>query len=263
MSLPDCCFKGFAWEGSPTGKTTTINTNQTYVAGSNPKVAFVIVHDILGWTWKNTRLLADHFAVEIGATVYLPDFFGGESVKADLVLEGRWADMDLPAFLSRNSPQVREPEMVALIQTLRARGFEKVGAIGYCYGGWAMFRLAGIEVDGKKLVDCVSVGHPSLVEKAHIDGVRHDVPVQVLAPEHDVAYTEELKMHTFVTLQKLGVPFDYQHFAGAEHGCLTKADEKKSDSKAVLVRGKNAAVAWARQWLYDAEARSLRGIFTS
>ncbi|OIW26284.1 dienelactone hydrolase family protein [Coniochaeta ligniaria NRRL 30616] len=252
MSMPaDCCLKGFAWEGTPTGTETRINTNDTYVAGSNPKVALVVIHDLFGWKWGNLRLLADHYAVEADATVYLPDFFGGASLDTDLIFAGRFAELDLPNFMGRNTKEVREPEMVAFIKTLRARGFEKVGAIGYCYGGWAVFRLAGAEAGGKRLVDCVTAGHPSLLTKEEIEGVRSDVAVQMLAPEHDIQYTAELKTHTFVTLQKLGVPFDYQHFPGVEHACFTRGDEKVPGDRAALVRGKNAAVAWAKQWLHE------------
>lgn len=37
------------------------------------QVAILIVHDIFGWTLPNARLLADHYAKEADATVYLPD----------------------------------------------------------------------------------------------------------------------------------------------------------------------------------------------
>lgn len=69
----DCCKTGFKWEGSPVGKETTINKNKTYVTGSNKDVAVLIVHDVFGWTLPNLRLLADHYAAEADATVYLVD----------------------------------------------------------------------------------------------------------------------------------------------------------------------------------------------
>jgi dienelactone hydrolase len=253
MSMPsECCLKGFAWEGTSTGKETKINTNATYVAGSNAKVALVVIHDLYGWKWNNLRLLADHFAVEANATVYLPDFFGGEELDTDAILSGDWGKLDLPNFVGvRNGKEVREPEMVEFIKALRGQGFEKVGAIGYCYGGWAVFRLAGMEWEGKTLVDCVSAGHPSMLTKEEIEGVRPDVAVHLLAPEHDHPFTPELKLYAFQTLQKKGVPFEYQHFPGVEHGCFTRGDEKVAGERAALVRGKNAAVAWAKQWLHE------------
>ncbi|KAJ9131709.1 Dienelactone hydrolase family protein [Coniochaeta hoffmannii] len=254
MSMPpDCCLKGFAWEGTPTGKETKLNTNATYVSGTNPSVAIVVIHDLFGWKWNNLRLLADHFAAEADATVYVPDFFGGEALDPEKILAARWEELDLPDFVwRRNNKEVRGPEMVEFVGALRRQGFERVGAVGYCYGGWAVFRLAGAEwEEGRRLVDFVSAGHPSGLTAKEIVGVRIDVPVQLLAPEHDGQFTPELKLHAFVALQKKGVSFEYQHFPGVEHACLTRGDEKVPGDRAALVRGKNAVVAWARQWLHE------------
>jgi dienelactone hydrolase len=245
MSISECCLKGFAWEGTPTGKVTTLGTNKAYVTGTNSRVAILVIHDLFGWTFPNVRLLADHYATEVGATAFVPDFFGGEVLPAKTIVSEDWAALDLPSFIGRNSREVREPEIFGCVKALREQGFEKVGAIGFCYGGWAVFRLAGAE---EKLVDWVTAGHPSLLTKEDIDGVRGDVPVQILAPEIDAAYNEELKTHTFVMLQKLGAVFDYQHFPGVEHACFIRGDENKTGDKEALVRGKNAAVAWAKQW---------------
>ena len=49
---------------------------------------------------------------------------------------------DLPAFIGRNSKEIRWPEISAAAKALKQEhGFKKVGAIGFCYGGWAVFQL--------------------------------------------------------------------------------------------------------------------------
>lgn len=54
---------------------------------------------------------------------------------------------DIQAFIARSSREVREPEIFACARALRTEhGFRKVGASGYCYGGWACFRLASAEL---------------------------------------------------------------------------------------------------------------------
>ena len=88
-----------------------------------------------------------------------------------------------------------------------------VAAVGFCFGGWAVFRL-GAKEHQPALVDCISAGHPSWLTKKAIDEAA--VPVQVLAPEFDPTYTAELGAHTFEVVPKLGVPFGYQHFPGQE-----------------------------------------------
>ena len=71
--LSECCLSGFKWDGTPEGKETKLTKNDAYVTGSNKDVAIMIVHDIFGWKFPNLRLLADHYAKESDATVYLPD----------------------------------------------------------------------------------------------------------------------------------------------------------------------------------------------
>ncbi|KAJ4415724.1 hypothetical protein N0V85_002599 [Neurospora sp. IMI 360204] len=262
--ISPCCLAGFRWSGTPLGTVLPSplpgTTNAVYKTGTNPRVAILFIHDVFGWTFPNVRLLADHYAAEANATVFVPDFFDGFVCPPELLIQERRAEIDLKRFAKENAREVREPEIFAFARALKSAeggGFEKVGAVGYCYGGWAVFRLAAAEHEsedsegmGKKLVDAVTAGHPSWLTKEDIEGVSKNVPVQVLAPEFDPAYSAELKTHTFVTLQKLGVPFEYSHFPGVYHGCFIRGDERKGGEREAMVRGKNAAVAWMKQWLH-------------
>lgn len=71
--VSQCCLKGFNWGGQPTGKEAKLGKNDAYITGSNKDVAILIVPDVFGWTLNNTRLLADHYAKEADATVYVLD----------------------------------------------------------------------------------------------------------------------------------------------------------------------------------------------
>lgn len=145
--------------------------------------------------------------------------------------------------MKANSREVREPEVFECAKKLRSE-YKKLAAIGYCWGGWACWRLAA---KGNDLVDCISTGHPSLVTKEDIDGIA--VPTQTLAPETDQQLTPELKEHLWKTLQANGIPFDYQHFPGVVHGCLVRGSPKIENERAAMARGKDAAVSWFRQYL--------------
>jgi dienelactone hydrolase len=248
MSIPACCFQGFEWEGTPVGWVDKLAQNDTYITGGNPDVAVLLVHDMLGWTFPNARLLADHYAREANVTVYVPNFLGGEVVPFDAILNDRWHEIDLAGFGKRNSREIREPEIFECARALRAK-YKKVGAIGFCFGGWSVFRL-GAKEHQPPLVDCITAGHPSLLTKKDIDEVA--VPVQILAPVFDPVFTAELKTHSFETILKLGVPFDYQHFPGVQHACFTRGDPEKPGERDAMVRGKNAAVSWWKQFLHDA-----------
>ncbi|OKL61726.1 hypothetical protein UA08_03063 [Talaromyces atroroseus] len=248
MTISDCCIKGFSWQGTPTGRIDKLAGNDVYISGDNAEVAILFISDLFGWKFPNVRLLADHFAREVGATVYVPDFFGGEVLDVDLIAAEKFDQLDLPGFLQRNGREQRESEIFDCARTLRQQhGYRKVGAVGYCYGGWASLRLGAKEHAAAPLVDCISVGHPSLVKKSDIAEL--NVPVQVLAPEIDPAFSPELKLYTFETLQQLNIPFDYQNFPGVVHACFIRGDENKPGERAAMERGKNAAVGWLRQFL--------------
>jgi hypothetical protein len=75
-----CCIQGFEWRGTPTGKETTLAGNKTYLTGpEDSDAAIIIIHDLFGWTFPNLRLLADHYAREVNAAVYIPDLWVSSS----------------------------------------------------------------------------------------------------------------------------------------------------------------------------------------
>ena len=67
------CGKGTLWPGSTVGAETKVDSVDVYMVGSESEVAILIIADVFGWTLPNTRLLADHYARKVQATVYLPD----------------------------------------------------------------------------------------------------------------------------------------------------------------------------------------------
>ena len=98
-------------------------------------------------------------------------------------------------------------------------------------------------------MDCIALGHPSMMVEKDVDEVSVNVPVQVLAPEIDVTFTKEFKAYTFGKLQENGVVFEWHHFPGVAHAAFVRGDEKKGKEREAMVRAKDAAVQWMRQWL--------------
>lgn len=118
---------------------------------------------------------------------------------------------------------------------------------------WTNLRLASNDYNKPgepPLLDCISIGHPSLTFKD--DYSNCVIPIQVLAPEIDTAYNAELKKHTFETFISRQVPFDYRHFPNVEHSCFTRGDPSVANEREAMIKGKNAAVAWMKEWLYPA-----------
>lgn len=157
----------------------------------------------------------------------------------------RYDELDLGAFLKRNSKDVRGPEIIRFAESLKS-SYSRIGAIGYCYGGWAVFHLGS---NSKSLVDCISTAHPSMLEKQDIANV--NVPTQIIAPEFDYMFTEELKAYSLEALPKTDVAYDYQYFPGLEHGFAIRGDPRNQGERGGMERAKNAASLWFRQWLHQ------------
>jgi dienelactone hydrolase len=179
--------------------------------------------------------------------------FNNDPLPADILTtrEPPWPELNLDLYLATNSREARSPEILACARHLRAQ-YPKLGAIGYCYGGWAGFYLASEDLspnDSQPLLDCLTIGHPSLLTAADIDGVSSRVPIQVLAPETDATYTPHLKAKTFKVLVEKGSPFEYRHFPGVEHACFVRGDPRKPGERDAMERGLGAAVRWQSEWL--------------
>jgi dienelactone hydrolase len=247
MSFTSCCLKTFTWGGTPIGKEVKLAANNSYVTGDNPDAAVLFIHDLFGWKYQNVRLLADHYAQEAGVTVYVPDFFGGWVVDWAAVEQDRWAEIDLGSFSKNNTREIRAPEMEACAKALKAElGFKRVAAIGFCYGGWAVCHLGSKERE-PGLVDAISMGHPSMLVREDIDKLV--VPIQILAPEIDQAYTDDLKVYTVEKLLKLNLPFEYIHYPGVAHGGLVRGSENQANEREAMAAAKNSAVAWFKKHL--------------
>ncbi|KAJ0418874.1 Alpha/Beta hydrolase protein [Aspergillus carlsbadensis] len=156
----------------------------------------------------------------------------------------------MPGFLARSSKATREAEIVACPRALHVR-YKKVGAVGFCFGGWAVFRCGASSHD-PPLVDCISTAHPSMLEPGEIENV--GVPIQILAPEVDPMFSPELKEILTRGIPSKGLPYDYQFFPGVEHGFAIMGNRHDRPEFAAMVRGIRCVVAWFKYCLHLKEA---------
>ena len=88
------CVSGGLHEGTPVGRVETVHGLPAYVTeppeGQSPQGIIVIIPDVLGWDFNNSRILADTYARRTNSRVYLPEFFDGHSMSSSL-----FASMDI------------------------------------------------------------------------------------------------------------------------------------------------------------------------
>ena len=95
------CYKGFALPGDPKGTMV----GQDYFSAAPNDVtqrtkAIVLLTDIFGLPLPNPRIIADHLAEQVGADVWVPDYFNGVSHRCSLV---QWL-ADVEARPAQESP---------------------------------------------------------------------------------------------------------------------------------------------------------------
>jgi dienelactone hydrolase len=110
---------------------------QAYIAkpaeNLNPKnQAILILTDVFGHELKNAQLIADQFAAN-GYFVVMPDLLHGDAIPFD-----RRFSFDIQAWLKGppgHNPSTIDPVMTSVLKELRTSlGYERVGAVGYCFG---------------------------------------------------------------------------------------------------------------------------------
>ena len=150
--------------------------------------------------------------------------------------------------MQRHAKDIRRDSIFAAAREIR-KNHKYVGASGYCYGGWACFNLGAKEHNppGKPLVDCITTAHPSAVTKEEIESLA--VPTQLIIPEHEPAFTPDLREHAQKIIPSLNLPYEYLYFPGVQHGFAAKGDPKDPVQKAAMARAMQAAAYWFKLWL--------------
>ncbi|GLA43970.1 hypothetical protein AnigIFM63309_002229 [Aspergillus niger] len=124
---------------------------------------------------------------------------------------------------------------------------------GNCLQDWNELDLPGFLSRITKLIrepEILASATALHIEQGPEEIQQFDVPVQIMAPEHDPQFTQELKALKNEVLPMLGVPYDYQYFPSLTHGSPTRGNLNDREEMLGAERAKDAAVFRFRHWLH-------------
>ncbi|XP_048224068.1 carboxymethylenebutenolidase homolog [Perognathus longimembris pacificus] len=214
---PCPCDIGHRLEYGGMGHEVQAGHIQAYVTRSpvDAGKAVVIVQDIFGWKLPNTRYIADMIAGN-GYTVIVPDFFVGQEPWSP---SGDWSMF--PEWLKTKNARKINREFDAALKYLKEQCHaQKVGVVGFCWGGVAVHHImatypdvrAGVSLYGivKDSEDVYSLKNPTLFIFAEKDAV---IPLEQVS-----SLTQKLKEHCKVEYQ-------IKTFSGQTHGFVHRKKE--------------------------------------
>lgn len=186
IGMSSCCLSGSVHSGTPKGREDTIGGLDVYVAEPESKStakSIIFIVDIFGWKFKNVRLLADNYA-KAGFYCYIPDVHQGDSLPEEFlqsvepplkereqagIIDKAKGTVDVMAtlgpWLAKHREAVSEPLISGFVNTVKTTpGTNKVGAIGFCWGGrYAILQAHSPRENGNGGVDAAYACHPSLL----------------------------------------------------------------------------------------------------
>ncbi|KAJ7775613.1 Alpha/Beta hydrolase protein [Mycena maculata] len=261
MSCPDC-FKGAVLDGEPTGVISAID-GAYFASGpaGTSKRAVILLTDIFGLPLKNSKILADNFAQHLQCDVWVPDFFAGRppvsvsqmaplpekaGLKMSFVGTVKLVSNLLPSIpaLYRNRSAVVDSRTVSFVKKLQTeKKYEKIGAIGYCFGGGIATRV-GATTD---LFDSIVLAHPSPPTDADIKAIK--APTAWTCAEDDMAIKparlEEIKaLYADRKGKDTFVESEFRVYPGTAHGFAARPNFAYPEVKEGFEKAFTQAVEW-------------------
>ncbi|KFY60946.1 hypothetical protein V497_03254 [Pseudogymnoascus sp. VKM F-4516 (FW-969)] len=253
-------------DGTSTYLTLPPNTNAT---APQPR-ALIYLTEGYGPLLPNSQLLADHLSELLNCPVIMPDQFCNEYFP--MVKPPGWdSEAAFIRLQTDHNPGTVDPMLEKVLAWMQRPadhadgglgGVQRIGAIGYCFGGRYVMRLLA---QGK--IEAGVVNHPSFFtldevsalgqpsgnksEGAEGGGEKAKVwkPLAIFAAETDDILPEEKRRATEDRLKEGGVTWMCTTYAGTDHGFSVRGDLDDPVVKFARDSALDGAVKWFNQYL--------------
>ncbi|KZS93566.1 dienelactone hydrolase endo-1,3,1,4-beta-D-glucanase [Sistotremastrum niveocremeum HHB9708] len=263
MAACENCTKGYILEGEPKG---SIQPNGAYLIKSpTPSTrAIVFLTDVFGLPLKNCKIVADEFSEKLGCDVWVPDLFEGKPpvtpeqlgpLLTDVpgvhvsIFSKIWTILSLlhviPTFI-RNRPSIVDGRVEKFVAEIKP-SYEKLGAVGYCFGGAIAGRLASTD-----LFQSAVIAHPGGLKKEQIEKIK--IPVSWECAEEDHSFSLDL-VHESEAFFKAkegteqALPYEFKIYKGTTHGFAARPNLGIPTVKAAFEEACQQTVDWFQKTL--------------
>lgn len=233
---------------------------------TQPTKAIVLLTDVFGVPMANPKIVADHLAEHVGVDVWVPDLFDGKPPFAVEDLEPhmpdragvklKWTTMVSIGFkvlasvpkMYANRPSVVDPRVMEFINKVKTeKGYERIGAVGYCFGGGVAARLGSTS-----FVNTIVIAHPGHLKQSQIEAIK--VPTSWCLAEDDMGFKDkQAKAAQSYFREQEGRPdkveYEFKIWNGTAHGFAVRPNLDIPEVKAGYEGGLDQTVTWFKKTL--------------
>jgi len=228
--------------GVPAGQLKNISGIEMYISyppnANTSTRALLYVTDIFGVPLLQNKLLADSLAAN-DYLVVMPDLFAGDAIS----VEEQEAGLNLTSWLAEHPPSEIDRIITTTLAAMKANfGVEKVGGLGYCFGGKYVPRF--LKEGG---LDLGFIAHPSNLQEAEIGGIKR--PISIAAGTLDGSFNATAKFRAEEILKTNNVTFQSNLYYGAPHGFAVRINQSAPLQAYAKQASFVQAVTWFDAWL--------------
>ncbi|KAJ7512633.1 Alpha/Beta hydrolase protein [Mycena galericulata] len=238
MSCPDCISGSFL-SGEPAG---TLDIDGAYhtpapatASEAQKKRAVILLTDALsppfGLPLVNCKLIADQLAERLTCDVW---FFWALITRIPYIIKSRRSVVD-----ARFS--------TFFIALQEQKKYEKIGAVGYCFGGATAVRLGATD-----FIQSAVVCHPAPFSTAQFKAIK--APTSWVFAEDDLYFKPEKRLEVEAVFAERKdkdtfVDYECRDYKGTTHGFASRPDLKYPEIKEAFEKALEQTVGWFNKTL--------------
>ncbi|THH31165.1 hypothetical protein EUX98_g3022 [Antrodiella citrinella] len=252
------CGQGYVLAGEPEG---TMVDGAYLHEGSNKSRAVVLLTDIFGLPLVNCKIMADRFSKELDCDVWVPDLFdgrppmnaddmeplmpdrAGQKIPFMNILRLIWLIVPRVHLLYASRASVVDARISTFVAKIKeSRTYQKIGAVGYCFGGAAAIRIGSMD-----LVDSIVIAHPGSTSIAEIKAIK--IPAAWECAEDDMSFKKSIRDQAEAVFDARKdkpdfVDYEFKDYPGTAHGFAARPNFALPE----IVKGYNGAFAHCVEW---------------